>query len=184
MFKYKKFLFAGNIISGIASVLAIIWQIYCIIILFTDYATEFEDILNDFLLQIAFIHFMIITFCVVNLILILKINKKLKLEQKEFIKNQNLYIWNDIILGMLILTSQYIFKAIFILGFVFSIVGLVKANKKINIPLEKMQEYEEKVKNINNLYESNLIDKRKQNEMLEKLYKEYYESDKKTNIEN
>ena len=179
MFKYKKFLFAGNIVSGIASILTTIWQIYFIIVLFTDYEMGFEDIFNDILLQMAFIYFGIIALCIVNLILILKINKKLKLEQKEFVKNQNLYIWNDIILGMLILTSPYIFKALFILGFIFSIVGLVKANKKINIPLEKMQEYEEKVKNINNLYESNLIDKRKQNEMLEKLYKEYYESDKK-----
>ncbi len=176
MKNYKTLLKIANILCIIACIIEFIYIdygfSYTLNYLFT--VRDFDGAVLQISSYIAFYYFMILCFIVANLTLILLSYKKLKLDRIKFLDNQNLYIWLIILTGALMILSSLITKLIFIVSFIFLVLGLYNANKKMTIDEKAKKSYNEEIAIIDSLYKSNYINESKMIKLKDDVYSKYY----------
>lgn len=176
MKNYKTLLKIANILCIIACIIEFIYIdygfSYTLNYLFT--VRDFDGAVLQISSYIVFYYIMILCFIIANSTLILLSYKKLKLDRLKFLENQNLYIWLIILTGALMILSSLITKLIFIVSFIFLVLGLYNANKKMTIDEKAKQSYNEEIAIIDSLYKSNYIDESKMIKLKDDVYSKYY----------
>ncbi len=176
MKNYKTLLKIANILCIIACIIEFIYIdygfSYTLNYLFT--VRDFDSVVLQISSYIVFYYIMILCFIIANSILILLSYKKLKLDRLKFLENQNLYIWLIILTGALMILSSLITKLIFIVSFIFLVLGLYNANKKMTIDEKAKKSYNEEIAIIDSLYKSNYINESKMIKLKDDVYSKYY----------
>ena len=79
--------------------------------------------------------------------------------------------------------SSLITKLIFIVSFIFLVLGLYNANKKMTIDEKAKKSYNEEIAIIDSLYKSNYINESKMIKLKDDVYSKYY-LNKENNLKN